>query len=96
MLPHIVIVVLFLLVSYWHCSPVLKAKALQGHDVTNGLGMVNESPGFNETHEEKMLGTKSMFGSMPIYQISMTRTNDPGQVMYNVLSVIPNCFLLSP
>ncbi len=70
-LPHILIVVAFILVSYIYFQPMLEGKTLQQSDVRNFKGMSKEIVDFREATGEEALWTNSMFGGMPAYLISV-------------------------
>lgn len=75
-MPHVVAVILFLIISFWYFSPVLEGKQLIGHDTKSWMCMAKETIDYNKTHKDKTLWTNSMFSGMPTYQISMTQPNN--------------------
>ncbi len=69
--PHIIAIVIFLAVSLLYFFPVIEGKQIVQHDIAQWEGMSKEIQDFrNEFHEEP-LWTRSMFGGMPAYQISV-------------------------
>jgi hypothetical protein len=84
-MPHIVAVVLFLVIAYLYCSPMLAGKALQAHDSTSWRGMANEVIEYNKSHDDVALWTNSMFGGMPAYQISIVQPNNVLQYLENAV-----------
>ncbi|MCF8346926.1 MAG: hypothetical protein K9G38_06910 [Bacteroidales bacterium] len=69
-LPHLVAVIAFLIISYAYFSPLLEGKRLQQHDLTTFKGSAQEIIEHREETGEEALWTNSMFGGMPAYLIS--------------------------
>ena len=70
-LPHVVAVVIFLLLSVILTKPALDGKAVQQSDVIQWRAMANQSIEFNEKHGHLPKWTNSMMGGMPGYQIAL-------------------------
>ncbi|PLW99001.1 MAG: hypothetical protein C0594_17605 [Marinilabiliales bacterium] len=71
-LPHIVIIVIFLGISFTYFTAQLSgSKELVQSDVLNYKGMSKEIKDFREETGEEALWTNSMFGGMPAYLISV-------------------------
>ncbi len=70
-LPHLVAVLIFALLSIIYFSPVLEGKKLSQHDISMWEGMSKEISDFRAKTGEEPLWTNSMFGGMPAYQISV-------------------------
>ena len=62
--------VIFLGLSLYFVSPVLKGKQLVQHDITQYSGSAHEFDQYKE-HGEEILWTNSMFSGMPTYLIAM-------------------------
>ena len=76
-LPHIIAIVAFLLLTMAYYSPtVLEGKRLAQHDVMQGLGGGGEVKAFREATGEEALWTNAMFGGMPAYLISVGWSGD--------------------
>ncbi len=75
-LPHIVAVVLFLLISYVYFSPQLEGKRLKSGDVDHFRGASKELLDYREANNEEGLWTNSLFGGMPAYLISVKVTTN--------------------
>ena len=73
-IPHLIVVLLFVGISFTYFSPVLQGKLLNMPDITHHKGMSKELSDFREATGEEALWTNSMFSGMPAYQIS-TRSN---------------------
>jgi hypothetical protein len=84
-LPHIGIILLFVIVTFMFLSPVSQGKELITHDSDSWKYMAHETLKFNENHEEKTLWTNSLFGGMPTYQVTMYSDN-------NILTKVQNVF----
>ena len=72
--PHIVILLLFVLISFVYFSPLLEGKQLEMHDIKVYKAASKEIVDFREKTGTEPLWTNSMFSGMPAYQIS-TRSN---------------------
>lgn len=73
LLPHIVAVLAFALLTAIYFLPYYQGMTLQQGDVTQWEGMGKEISDWNEKHpDEPALWTNGMFGGMPAYQITMS------------------------
>lgn len=73
LLPYLMAIVLFTIVSVAYFSPpLLEGKVLKMHDVTTGQAMQKEINDFREATGEEALWTNSMFSGMPAFQISVS------------------------
>lgn len=72
LLPVIVGIVIFIVISLFYFSPLLKGKVLLQSDMVQNAGMSKEINDFRDKYHEEPLWTNSMFGGMPAYQISIT------------------------
>jgi hypothetical protein len=87
LLPHVIIVAIFIILSCVYLSPALSGKVLQQNDVRQWKGSYQEIKDYYEKTGERTLWTNSMFGGMPTYQISPYSPNSMiGTIyIYNVL-----------
>lgn len=69
--PHLLVVLIFLVVVMAYFSPLLEGKRLRQSDITHWKGMSKEITDFRTKTGEEALWTNSMFGGMPAYQISV-------------------------
>ncbi|MEO6719859.1 MAG: YfhO family protein [Ferruginibacter sp.] len=69
LLPHIIAVVLFLLISVVYCLPVFQGLVVSQHDMLGTRGMTQQSIEFFEKYGRYPLWTNSMFSGMPTFQI---------------------------
>jgi hypothetical protein len=83
--PHLIVILLFVGISFTYFSPLLQGKLLNMPDITHHKGMSKEVSDFREASGEEALWTNSMFSGMPAYQIS-TRSN--GNLIQYVARII--------
>jgi len=69
-LPHIIALLLFVIISAVYFLPQFQGKKLYKGDIVNHQAMAKESQDFYKKTGEVTLWTNSMFGGMPTYQIS--------------------------
>ena len=70
-LPHVVAIVIFLLLSMFITKPALQGKVVQQSDVIQWRAMAQQSFEFKEKHGHFPKWTNSMMGGMPAYQIAL-------------------------
>ncbi|MGK2864827.1 MAG: YfhO family protein, partial [Chitinophagaceae bacterium] len=70
-LPHIVAVLIFLIVSVLFCKPVLEGNVLNQHDVKGWKGIAQNAFDYKETHGHFPLWNPNVFSGMPNYQIAL-------------------------
>ena len=68
--PHLIVLLLFMSISFLYFSPLLEGKMLDMHDIKQWQGMSKEVVDFHEKTGENALWTNSMFSGMPAYQIA--------------------------
>lgn len=70
-LPHIIAVAIFFIISVIFYSPLIfESKTMGLHDVQQGVGGGHEASEFRKSTGEEALWTNSMFGGMPTYLIN--------------------------
>ncbi len=87
MLPHIVAVVLFALLSYGYFTPQLGGDVLYQHDVQQYEGMTRDILESREATGVDPQWTGSMFGGMPAYLINVAY---PAQIIKAAFSRVVN------
>src|SRR6187431_1227253 len=88
LIPHGVAVLIFLVVAFIYCKPVLEGKVVAQHDVTHWKGSIQQSVEYAKTHNGVYpLWTNSMFGGMPTFQIGYTSNNKIPWVAHQILSI---------
>jgi hypothetical protein len=87
LLPHAIIMAIFLIVSCIYMSPVMNGKVLKQHDINMFKGSYQEVKDFQDKTGERSLWTNSMFGGMPTYQIAPYSPNNMfiTKIVYDVL-----------
>jgi hypothetical protein len=86
-LPHVVAVVVFALISVIYFSPVLDGKKLRQYDIVQYGGAAKEVSAFRAQTGEEAMWTNSMFGGMPAYQISVAYPNNWTKYLNRVLTL---------
>jgi hypothetical protein len=70
-LPHAIVVILFVAISALYFYPAFSGYTLKQNDISMFMGMSKEIVEFRKEFEQEPLWTNSMFGGMPAYQISV-------------------------
>lgn len=68
--PDLVAAVIFLILAFAYCIPVLLGHQLQSLDDVNAISAVQETLRYNKETGDRTLWTESMFCGMPNYQIA--------------------------
>ncbi|MGE5944295.1 MAG: hypothetical protein ACM31G_08145, partial [Flavobacteriales bacterium] len=68
-LPHILVLVGFVIISLAYFSPVLSGKQIFQSDIMQYIGMSKQQNDFREATGEETYWTNSAFGGMPTYQL---------------------------
>jgi hypothetical protein len=71
LLPHIIAVVVFIVVSALFCKPVLEGNVLSQDDITKWKGIAQNSFDYKEKNGHFPLWNPNLFSGMPNYQIAM-------------------------
>ncbi len=67
--PHLVIIVGFIIAALAYFNPVLQGKVIFQSDITQYIGMSHQNREFKEETEEESYWTDAAFGGMPTYQL---------------------------
>lgn len=87
-LPHIVAVVVFLLVTIFFFNPIFfENKSLQQADIQQFLGSSKAIEDYREQYGEEPLWTNAMFSGMPAYLISVRWGNEAIAYIKTVLAL---------
>jgi|CXWL01.1.fsa_nt_gi hypothetical protein len=70
-LPHLLAVVVFLVVSALFCKPVLEGNVLNQHDNVGWKGMAQNAFEYKEKNGHYPLWNPNLFSGMPNYQVAM-------------------------
>ena len=71
LLPHLIAIVIFLVVSVFFCKPVLEGNVLNQSDIIGWKGMSNDAFQYKEQHGHFPLWNTHLFSGMPNYQVVM-------------------------
>ncbi|MCS6821389.1 MAG: YfhO family protein [Microscillaceae bacterium] len=74
-LPHSLIILGFIVLSFFYTYPVLQGKILLQNDVIQAKGAAQELVKYEQETGKKALWTNSLFGGMPAYMIKMDYPN---------------------
>ena len=85
--PHVIIVSLFVLVSFAYFTPLLEGKRIDGHDVKTWIGMSKEISDYRDSTGEEALWTNSLFSGMPAYQISVKYSSNLVRYIDKIISL---------
>ncbi|GAA4935307.1 YfhO family protein [Algibacter agarivorans] len=69
LLPHLLILVGFIILSLAYFNPVLKGKAIYQNDIVQFIGMSKQQKDFKAATGDETYWTNSAFGGMPTYQL---------------------------
>ncbi|QXP79293.1 MULTISPECIES: YfhO family protein [Winogradskyella] len=69
LLPHILILIGFVVLSLVYFSPVLQGKKINQSDIMHYIGMAQQQKEFAEATGKETYWTESAFGGMPTYQL---------------------------
>jgi hypothetical protein len=87
-LPHLVAVVVFLVVTVFFFNPLFfDNKTLQQHDIQQFTGGAKEIIDYRAQTGKEALWTNRMFGGMPAYLISVQWSNRPVSILKSVLTL---------
>ena len=76
LIPHVVAIAAFILVSCMYFSPLFEGYTLRQGDVQQYKGMSKEIEDYRILNGKEALWTNAMFGGMPAYQISTDYPNN--------------------
>ncbi len=71
LVPHVVAILLFLLVSVLFCRPALQGNVLNQHDVAGWRGVANNAFEYKDTAGHFPLWNTNVFSGMPNYMIAL-------------------------
>ena len=88
LIPHGAAVLIFLVVAFIYCKPVLEGKVVAQHDITHWKGSIQQSVEYAKTHNGVYpLWTNSMFSGMPTFQIGYTANNKVPWIAHQLFSL---------
>ncbi|MBX7125499.1 MAG: YfhO family protein [Cyclobacteriaceae bacterium] len=87
-LPHLIAVAVFLIVTVLFFSPVFfDHQVLSQHDIQQNIGSAKDLRDFRDATGEEGLWAQSMFSGMPAYLVSLQWSNGPVVFLKHVLTV---------
>ncbi|MEE4176590.1 MAG: hypothetical protein V2I46_03680, partial [Bacteroides sp.] len=87
LLPYLIAIALFALLTIIYVSPILEGKRLLQSDIVNYKGMAKEIEDYREETGKEALWTNSMFGGMPAYQISVKWAYNVSGLFHKILTL---------
>jgi len=69
LIPHFVVLLLFVGISLTYFSPVLEGKVIYQSDIVQYIGMAQQQKEHAKLHGEETYWTNAAFGGMPTYQL---------------------------
>lgn len=88
-LPHIGVVVLFIIASLAYFNPVLQGKKIFQSDIVQYIGMSKEQSDFRAETGEEPYWTNAAFGGMPTYQLGAKYPNNYIKKIDTALRFLP-------
>jgi hypothetical protein len=71
LLPHFIVIILFIIIAAIFCKPSLEGKVLSQHDIIASVSEGKEINDYAKVNGEAPLWANNLFGGMPSYQIGM-------------------------
>ncbi len=71
LLPHLIAIAAFALVSILFCKPAFEGKVLQQHDMVSVNGMMKNAADYREKFGKYPLWNTNLFSGMPNYQVAI-------------------------
>ena len=88
-IPHIIAIFVFILVSIGYFSPVLQNKILNQSDLVQAKGMEHEREVYKEKEGKEIYWTNSAFGGMPTYLLGASYPHNYVLKLQKVLNFLP-------
>jgi len=86
LLPHLIAVLTFVIISCAYFMPQFQGQILQQSDSISFEGMAKEIKDYNANADDDALWTNSMFGGMPAYQIYSPGGNNVTRYLQKIMS----------
>jgi hypothetical protein len=84
-LPHILVIVGFILVAFFFCYPQISGKQFVAGDQEQWKGMSEEGRAYHEKTGEQVFWSNSMFGGMPTFTYYVAKSNNLVLYIQNTL-----------
>ncbi len=88
-LPHLLIVLGFIIISLAYFNPVLKGKSIFQSDIMHYIGMSKQQTDFKAETGEETYWTNAAFGGMPTYQLGAKYPNNYIKKLDSALRFLP-------
>ncbi|MCD2259028.1 YfhO family protein [Psychroserpens luteolus] len=88
-LPHLLVLVGFVVISLAYFSPVLQGKQIKQSDIMHYIGMAQQQKDFKAATGEETYWTNSAFGGMPTYQLGARYPHNYVKKLDSVLRFLP-------
>lgn len=88
-LPHLGVLLVFVLASLIYFNPVLQGKKIYQSDIVQYIGMAKEQNDFRKEKGEEPYWTNSAFGGMPTYQLGAKYPNNYIKKLDTALRFLP-------
>ncbi|MGJ8594034.1 MAG: YfhO family protein [Aquaticitalea sp.] len=88
-LPHLLMIIGFVVVSLLYFSPVLSGKQIYQSDIKHYIGMAKQQNDFRESTGQETYWTNSAFGGMPTYQLGAHYPHNYIKKLDSVLRFLP-------
>ncbi len=88
-LPHLLVLVGFVIVSLFYFSPVLEGKKIFQSDIVQYIGMAKEQNDFRDQTGQEPYWTDSAFGGMPTFQLGAYYPQNYVKKLDSVLRFLP-------
>lgn len=88
-LPHLLVLIGFVIISVAYFSPVLQGKQIKQNDIMHYIGMAQQQKEFKATTGEETYWTNSAFGGMPTYQLGARYPHNYIKKLDSVLRFLP-------
>jgi hypothetical protein len=89
LLPYLIVILSFVIISLAYFSPVLEGKQLFQSDIAQFRGMSKEVKEFRDEYQKEPYWTNRAFGGMPTYQLSTYYPNDYINKLDKLLRFLP-------
>lgn len=88
-LPHLVILLGFIVIALLYFNPVLSGKQIYQSDIAQYIGMAKQQNDFRASTGEETYWTNSAFGGMPTYQLGAKYPHNYIKTFDSVLRFLP-------
>ncbi|MFT6814274.1 MAG: hypothetical protein ACJAZ3_000160 [Sphingobacteriales bacterium] len=86
-LPYGMAIIIFIIVSFAYCAPVLEGKKINWQDKIQSQAMSKESIDYRNLENDEPLWSTSMFSGMPTYQFAAKYPNNIGSWLRSVVTL---------